>query len=83
MRPPGPPVQETFAEGGDRFHPAFSPENASLRTLPSLTLERFADAKKNIEEHVQAGNVPVPKGADVRVIPLGTGSAVPSKYRNG
>ena len=83
MRPPAPPVQETFAERGDLFHPAVSSQNMNLRTLPTLTLERFADAKKNIEDHLKNGSVNIPKGADVGVIPLGTGSAIPTKYRNG
>ena len=83
MRPPAPPVQETFAEGGDLFHPAISSQNTSLRTLPTPTSERFMVAKKNIEDHLTNGTVNVPKGADVGVIPLGTGSAIPTKYRNG
>ena len=83
MRPPAPPVQETFAEGGDLFHPAVSSQNTNLRTLPTLTLERFADAKKNVEDHLGTGSVNIPKGAEVGVIPLGTGSAIPTKYRNG
>jgi ribonuclease Z len=83
MRPPAPPAQETFAERGDLFHPAVSSQYTNLRTLPTLTLERFADAKKNIEDHLNNGSVNIPKGADVGVIPLGTGSAIPTKYRNG
>jgi ribonuclease Z len=83
IRPPAPPVQETFAEGGDLFHPAVSLQNAELQSLPTLTLERFADAKKNIEDHLENGNVNIPNGANVGVVPLGTGSAIPTKYRNG
>jgi ribonuclease Z len=83
MRPPAPLVHETLAEGGDLFHPAISSQNTSLRTLPKLTLERFADAKKRVEDHLNNGSVNIPKGADVGVIPLGTGSAIPTKYRNG
>jgi hypothetical protein len=55
----------------------------NLQSLPTLTLERFADAKKNIEDHLENGNVNIPNGANVGVIPLGTGSAIPTKYRNG
>jgi ribonuclease Z len=83
MRLPAAPVQETFAEGGDRFHPAVSSQNSNLQTLPTLTLERFADAQKDVEEQLSTGSVKIPKGADVGVIPLGTGSAIPTKYRNG
>jgi ribonuclease Z len=83
MRPPAPPTQETFAERGDLFHPAVSSQNTNLRTLPTLTLERFADARKNVEDYLNNGSVNTPKGADVGVIPLGTGSAIPTKYRNG
>lgn len=83
MRPPAPPVQETFAEDVDLFHPAVSSQNPSLRTLPTLTLQRFAEGKKITEDHLNSGSVNIPNGADVGVIPLGTGSAIPTKYRNG
>lgn len=83
MRPPAPPIHETPEEAGDLFHPAVSSEDATLRTLPALTLERFAEAQKSVEEQLKSGGVVVPKGADVRVVPLGTGSAIPTKYRNG
>lgn len=82
MRPPAPPVQETFAEDVDLFHPAVSSQNPSLRTLPTLTLQRFAEGKKITEDHLNSGSVNIPNGADVGVIPLGTGSAIPTKYRN-
>ncbi|KAF8075182.1 hypothetical protein FPV67DRAFT_1476334 [Lyophyllum atratum] len=77
MRTPAPPVLENTH---DSFHTAISCGKAP--TLPSKTAEKFADAKKNVEEHIASGKLHVPQGADVKVIPLGTGSAVPSKYRN-
>jgi ribonuclease Z len=85
MRPPAPPTYQTPEEAGDLFHPAVSAEdvNASLWALPALTLERFVEAQKDVIEQLGSGGVVVPKGADVRVVPLGTGSAIPTKYRNG
>ncbi|RDB18569.1 Ribonuclease Z, mitochondrial [Hypsizygus marmoreus] len=80
MRPPAPPLNETFAKSGDMFHPAVSSDAPT--PLPSLTRERFADAQKNVEDFSKSGKVHVPKGADVKIIPLGTGSAIPTKYRN-
>jgi ribonuclease Z len=81
MRPPAPPTIEILAKDGDLFHPAVSSEKPV--SLSSLTLERFAEARANIENHINSGKLHVPVGADVGIIPLGTGSAIPTKYRNG
>ncbi|KAG5640501.1 hypothetical protein DXG03_008289 [Asterophora parasitica] len=75
MRSPAPPI---LKETRDSFHAAASSEK--LPTLPPKTSEKFEIAKKNVEDHIASGTVP--PGADVKIIPLGTGSAVPSKYRN-
>lgn len=65
----------------DRFHPAVT--SPAPTPLPPSTLERFSEAKANIETFRRSGRLPTPKGADVKILPLGTGSAIPSKYRNG
>ncbi|KAF5379502.1 hypothetical protein D9615_006481 [Tricholomella constricta] len=77
MRSPAPPV---LKETHDSFHSAASSDRPP--TLPAKTSEKFIAAKKNVEEYIASGKLHVPQGADVKVIPLGTGSAVPSKYRN-
>lgn len=81
IRPPAAPITEICEKDGDLFHPAVSSENPIV--LPPLTRERFAASRSSIEEHIASGKLHVPKGADVGVIPLGTGSAIPTKYRNG
>lgn len=52
----------------------------------------YAEAKKNVEEAMvskaeaeglEDEELELSKGKDVEIIPLGTGSAVPTKYRNG
>ena len=81
IRPPAPPQEENSAEIRDRFHPvASSPDPPPLG---SRTMELFSQAKNHVEDYVQTGKIRVPKGADVKIIPLGTASAVPTKYRNG
>ena len=40
------------------------------------------EARKNIEQSIQSGKVFTLNGADVKVIPLGTGSVMPTKYQN-
>ena|ERR1700730_3631252 len=51
--------------------------------LSAATLASFAEAKARVEESFrESGPSPHP-GQNVTIIPLGTGSAVPSKYRNG
>ncbi|GLB41597.1 putative tRNase Z endonuclease [Lyophyllum shimeji] len=77
MRTGAPPVRQ---ETHDSFHSTIASEKPPA--LPAKTAEKFADAKKSVEEHIASGKLHVPRGADVKIIPLGTGSAVPSKYRN-
>ena len=81
IRPPAPPQEESSAEIGDRFHLVASSPNSP--PLGSRTMELFSQAKQHVEDHIQSGKMHVPKGADVKIIPLGTASAVPTKYRNG
>lgn len=80
MRPPAPPVMENLPGDGDRFHQAV--QKSSSLDLSPLTSEKFAAARLNVSNAIEKG-IDVPKGAGVGVLPLGTGSALPSKYRNG
>ena len=80
MRPPAPPIIENLPGDGDRFHPAV--KKSSSLDLSPLTSEKFAAARLNVANAIEKG-IDVPKGAGVGVLPLGTGSALPSKYRNG
>lgn len=71
------------ADEGDRFHPAIqSPEDLSL---PFLTNKEFTEAKEAVAR-VSNGSGPATEhlpGSNIVVTPLGTSSAVPTKYRNG
>ncbi|KAG5654002.1 hypothetical protein H0H81_008584 [Sphagnurus paluster] len=78
MRTPG--IPPTLRETQDSFHAVASSDKPV--SLPPQTAEKFVEAKKNIDAYIANGDLSVPRGADVKVIPLGTGSAVPSKYRN-
>jgi hypothetical protein len=48
---------------------------------------RYALAREQVRKVVESGEVPIlakgGAGSDVVVVPLGTGSALPTKYRNG
>ncbi|KAF5351284.1 hypothetical protein D9758_007983 [Tetrapyrgos nigripes] len=78
MRPPAPPSKEEFAIELDRFHSA----DAEGLELPSSTEVCFNKAKAEVAAFVASGGRPEMPGGSVRIITLGTGSAVPSKYRN-
>ncbi|EGO29330.1 hypothetical protein SERLADRAFT_412876 [Serpula lacrymans var. lacrymans S7.9] len=80
IRPPRPPLHEKDTEHYDLFHPATS--SSAPFSLPELTMKRFAEAKSAIEDRIANNTVPKQPGDDITILPLGTGSAVPSKYRN-
>lgn len=80
MRPPCPAVLDNDP-ARDRFHPAIRTPGPC--ELPPATLERFNEARRKIEMCIAAGNIPKPPGGNVGILPLGTGSSLPSKYRNG
>ncbi|KAF9220720.1 hypothetical protein BS17DRAFT_797508 [Gyrodon lividus] len=77
LHPPGPPAQNLDAERYDLFHPAVS-SNSTL-VLPEPTRTRFAEAQAAVQSHGAPEGIP---GKDVMICPLGTGSAMPSKFRN-
>jgi ribonuclease Z len=77
IRPPRPPLRDSEAEANDLFHPA-----ALSGEPPSLSddvITQFSEARARVDE----ATVPDVIGKDVTVVTLGTGSAIPSKYRNG
>lgn len=77
IRPPRPPLRASDSEVGDLFHPA-----AVLGEPPTLSDAvqiQFSEARARVGDD----SVPDIAGKDVTVVTLGTGSAVPSKYRNG
>ncbi|KAH7921559.1 hypothetical protein BV22DRAFT_1038537 [Leucogyrophana mollusca] len=76
IRPPRPPVKEKDAEAHDLFHPSIL--STAPLVVPDLTRKRFAEARAR----VQGRQSPTGPGGDVIICTLGTGSAIPSKYRN-
>jgi ribonuclease Z len=75
LRPPG-PLQLDPTAPDDRFHIAL----AQSQPLPATTAAAFAEAKQAVSRHPV---VKVERPSGVKILPLGTGSAVPNKYRNG
>ncbi|KAF9454406.1 hypothetical protein P691DRAFT_717421 [Macrolepiota fuliginosa MF-IS2] len=74
LRPPGPPQLDSSAPD-DRFHSAFT----QPQPLPEATAAAFEKAKEAISRRPVV-HKETPSG--VTVLPLGTGSAMPTKYRN-
>ncbi|KAG6872909.1 hypothetical protein C0995_005315 [Termitomyces sp. Mi166 len=77
MRNANPPTVRGL---NDSFHKTVTSDKPIV--LPQETSKMFAKAKKDVEKHIASGKLYVPTGSNVKVIPLGTGSAIPSKYRN-
>lgn len=81
MHPTRPPVQDPEAERCDLFHAAVS--SGSPVVLPETTKCRFAEAQAEVQSMASKRKVKEMPGEDVMILPLGTGSAMPSKFRNG
>ncbi|KAJ7780273.1 hypothetical protein DFH07DRAFT_794449 [Mycena maculata] len=67
-------------ERKDHFHPAT--QDPDLLLLSPAMLQKFAEVRAQANERLLSGTLPVPKGAHIVVIPLGTASAVPTSSRN-
>ncbi|KAG2137094.1 hypothetical protein DEU56DRAFT_912866 [Suillus clintonianus] len=74
IRPP--PLRDCEAEANDLFHPAVL--SGEPPTLSDAARTQFSEARARVDE----ATVPNVIGKDVAVVTLGTGSAIPSKYRN-
>lgn len=80
MRPPKPPRTDPLAEEIDPFHVGVS--TSTPLALPEPTFAKFAEAQKLVQDY-KAVAKPILPGDSVTILPLGTSSALPSKYRNG
>ena len=81
FRPYRPPAQPPTLER-DPFHSVI--QSCMPLMLSGTTLSKFAEAKARVEEAYKNLNDSDPAaGGNVTIVPLGTGSAIPSKYRNG
>jgi ribonuclease Z len=76
LHPPRSPLLDMCAGKGDLFHPAVSSDFPLV--LPEPTRSSFADA----QSYVAHTELEETCGGDVTICPLGTNSAMPSKYRN-
>ncbi|KAH7911176.1 hypothetical protein BJ138DRAFT_1151318 [Hygrophoropsis aurantiaca] len=79
IRPPRAPVPEKLDGTHDLFHPSIA--SSTPLSLPHLTQQRFEEVKSTVRGREGASSSSGP-GRDVTVCTLGTGSAIPSKYRN-
>jgi ribonuclease Z len=81
IRPPGRVLLDPILEGKDRFHPAMAAE--MLPELSLVTKEKFKEAKSIINNRLAEDDGVPDAGDELVVIPLGTNSAISSRYRNG
>ena len=81
IRPFHPPAYDKLIEEKDLFHPAA--ESQVPLALSDATAKRFQEAKNAVQEYSSHRNIAETPGSEVIVTPLGTSSAVPTKYRNG
>ncbi|KAG2011926.1 3' tRNA processing endoribonuclease, variant 2 [Coprinopsis cinerea AmutBmut pab1-1] len=87
VRPYAPPKLDPQTEGKDLFHPLVEGkklgEGESIEVqLPEETVEKFEQAREAVKKIAEGAAKPVERpGDDVVVVPLGTGSAVPGRYR--
>jgi len=82
IRPPRRVIVDPVLGEKDKFHPAMAAE-----VLPELSLttkEKFTEAKGIVESHLAQLGDDIPNAGDeIVVVPLGTNSAISSRYRNG
>lgn len=79
VRPPRGPVLDQASLNYDRFHPIVT--GTTPLTIPDKALRAFEDARVAVA-NLALDTTPKPYD-NVTIVPLGTSSAMPSKYRNG
>ncbi|KAL4068530.1 hypothetical protein V8B97DRAFT_2024779 [Scleroderma yunnanense] len=80
LHPPRPPAENENNDELDLFHPAVRSDRPL--PLPDSTLASFAEAQAAVQLSSKGYDVETIPGKDVVVCTLGTGSAIPSKFRN-
>ncbi|KAF5362391.1 hypothetical protein D9756_002186 [Leucocoprinus leucothites] len=80
LRPPG-PLQIDHSVPHDRFHSVWTPERLLSKDsrLPETTVKAFEDAKEALSQRPPPE---IKRPSHVKVLPLGTSSTLPNKYRN-
>lgn len=82
IRPPRPVAIDSVLREKDKFHPAIAAETPP--GLAPVTKEKFTNAQNAVATRLAELDGNVPKAGDeLVVIPLGTNSAISSRYRNG
>ena len=81
IRPPRRVLVDPMLEEKDRFHPAMAAN--MLPELSLVTKEKFTEAKRTINSLSKPDDVLPDPGDELVVIPLGTSSAICTRYRNG
>ena len=82
IRPPRRVLIDPISEEMDKFHPSMAAE--VLPDLPLATNKKFTETKSIISNRLAMLDNDVPNSGDeLVVIPLGTNSALSSRYRNG
>ena len=81
IRPPRRVLVDPMLEEKDRFHPAMAAN--MLPELSSVTQNKFTKAKRTINNLAKPDDVLPDAGDELVVIPLGTSSAISTRYRNG
>lgn len=81
MKPAQAPVVPPDNDGIDLYHPAIQKGGDIISLLKPKTIECFHRIRQMVAE--ESGRRILQPGDDVTVTPLGTSSAMPSKYRNG
>ncbi|KII91109.1 hypothetical protein PLICRDRAFT_37799 [Plicaturopsis crispa FD-325 SS-3] len=80
IRPAKAPVMDADFTEKDLFHPATQSPVHSL--LSDTTRRRFREAQTLVDEFRGRNKKERSPGDDVAIVPLGTASSVPTKYRN-
>ncbi|OCH93318.1 hypothetical protein OBBRIDRAFT_790349 [Obba rivulosa] len=80
IRPPVDPTIDPLSVEDDKFHPVVA--SGLPLSLTSSSLEIFAEAKRSVEQRHADNAAPPKPGDDVLLVPLGTSSSLPSKFRN-
>jgi ribonuclease Z len=82
VRPPRHVTIDPVLKEKDKFHPTMAAE--ILPDLSRITKEKFTKAQGIVENRLAMRGDGVPNAGDeLVVVPLGTNSAISSRYRNG
>jgi ribonuclease Z len=82
VRPQRPVIIDPLLREKDKFHPAMAAKTPIELTV--ATESKFTDAKSIVDTRLAELDGSIPRAGDeLVVVPLGTNSAISSRYRNG